>query len=305
MNNEPPPPAGAAFTLGPAIKALRPKQWSKNVLVLVALVFSFHFTSPDDWLKALIAFAVFCLLSSTGYLINDIRDRDADRLHPTKCQRPIASGALSVRAAWIETALMGTLSLTVAASLGWPFFLVACLYFATTMSYSFFFKHIVILDVMFLTTGFLWRAVAGAVAIDVDISPWFLLCTAFLALFLGFNKRRGELSLLDPEKAGGFRKNLSEYSPGMIRDFQAMTTSGTVISYALYTVSDWSPTPWLLITLPYVLYGIFRYIYLVDQKGGGSAPDETLVKDRPILVTVMLYSITVFVVLVLNLVGVV
>lgn len=262
------------FPIGPAVKALRPKQWTKNVLVFVALVFSFHFTSPGEWAKVVIGFAAFCLLSSTGYVINDIRDREADRLHPTKCKRPIASGALPVRAAWVLAVLTSLMGFVAAGSLGWAFLLVAALYMVTTMTYSLFFKHVVILDVMLITAGFLWRAVAGAVAIQVSISPWFLLCTAFLSLFLGFNKRRGELSTLVAGEAHKHRKNLAEYSPGMLQEFQAMTTSGTVISYALYTVSDYSPTPWLLITLPYVLYGIFRYIYLVEQKGEGGAPDR-------------------------------
>ena len=192
------------------------------------------------------------------------------------------------------------MALTFSAALGlaWvvspQFFVVSLLYFATTLSYSVYFKHIVILDVMFLAACYLWRPVAGAVAIGVAISPWLLLCTAFLALFLGFNKRRGEIMLL--EGIGGTRKSLDEYSPAMLSEFQAITTSGTIISYALYTVLG-SPTDWLLLTLPFVLFGIFRYIYLMDQKGEGAAPDETLLRDRPILVTCVLYLIVVVAVL--------
>lgn len=290
--------------VGPMVKALRPKQWTKNAFLFAALIFSFHFTSLGDWIKAITGFSAFCLLSSTGYILNDIRDRQADRNHPTKRHRPIASGALPLRLAWIQAAATGLLGMLVAASLGLPFLGVGLLYFATTMTYSLFFKNQVILDVMMITAGFLWRAVAGAVAIQVAISPWFLLCTAFLALFLGFNKRRGELLLVQNGQAANTRKNLAEYSPEMLRDFQAVTTSGTVISYALYTVSDYSPTPWLLITIPYVVYVVFRYIYLME-KGEGGAPDETLVKDRPIMITSLLYGITVVAVLVLNLIGVV
>ncbi len=283
--------------LGPMVKVLRPKQWTKNGFLFAALIFSFHFTNLGDWVMAITGFASFCLLSSTGYILNDIRDREADKRHPTKRFRPIASGSLPTKVAWSEAIISLIIGLAVAFTLGRVFVLISLLYLASTTSYSLYFKHVVILDVMMITAGFLWRAVAGAVAISVPISPWFLLCTAFLALFLGFSKRRGELSLLEKEQAMATRKNLSEYSSGMISDFQAMTTSGTVISYALYTVSDQSPTPWLLITLPYVLYVIFRYIYLVEHRLDRGAPDEILVRDRPILLTCLLYTATVLAVL--------
>tara|TARA_B110000037_G_scaffold221683_1_gene293460 strand:+ start:2799 stop:3314 length:516 start_codon:yes stop_codon:yes gene_type:complete len=165
------------------------------------------------------------------------------------------------------------------------------------MSYSMFFKHHVIIDVMMISVGFLWRAAAGAVVIDAPISEWLLLCTGFLALFLGFNKRRGELSLLEDE-AVNCRKNLGQYTTGLLDQYQGVTTSGTVISYALYTVLG-SPTPWLLLTLPHVLYGIFRYIYLVQVMGDGDAPDETLLKDVPILVTCLLYVVSVIAILII------
>jgi 4-hydroxybenzoate polyprenyltransferase len=280
---------GGADTALAALQALRPKQWVKNALLSAAPIFSMRFLDPAIWPKVLGATVCFCLLSSAGYLFNDARDVEADRKHPKKSRRPIAAGRLSVGAAHVEMVIVFALG----AALGWwvnpAFLVVALLYFATTMAYSLYFKHIVILDVMFLASGFVWRAAAGAVAIDVKISAWLLLCTAFLALFLGFNKRRGEIALLggnDP----GTRKSLSAYSPALVLEFQSITTSGAIISYALYTVTA-SPTPWLLLTLPYVLYGIFRYIYLV-QAGEGGAPDETLFKDRPLLVTCLLYAVT-------------
>jgi 4-hydroxybenzoate polyprenyltransferase len=279
-----------------AVAALRPKQWAKQVLLLPAIIFSDGFRDLDEWRVLAMAVLSFSLLSSTGYVFNDWRDIEADRKHPKKRFRPLASGELPERAA------LGVMALAFVAALGlaWlvspSFFVVSLLYFATTLSYSSYFKHFVILDVMFLAACYLWRAVAGAVAIDVAISPWLLLCTAFLALFLGFNKRRGEILLLEGQ--GGTRKSLDEYSPTMLSEFQAITTSGTIISYALYTVLG-SPTPWLLITLPFVLYGIFRYIYLLDQKGEGAAPDETLLRDRPILFTGVLYLATSVAVLVL------
>ena len=274
-----------------ALRALRPKQWTKNAFLLAALLFSFEFTNPEAILKTAWGIACFCLISSTGYIFNDLRDRDADALHPKKHKRPIASGALPVNAAWVEMAVIFTIGTAGAFLLSPGFGAVAMLYFVTTMSYTLHFKHQVILDIMFLAAGFIWRAIAGAVAIGVIISPWLLLCTGFLALFLGFNKRRGEIVLLGVEKAATTRKNLSEYSTSMLDEFQAITTSGTIISYALYTVQG-SPTPWLLITLPFVLYVIFRYIYLVQGRGEGDAPDETLLKDKPILLTALLYGLT-------------
>ena len=274
-----------------ALAALRPKQWAKNGLLFAALIFSSNFGNMADWMLCIGAFISFCLLSSTGYIFNDLRDAEADKLHPKKRFRPIAAGELSPAGAWVLMAVCLAGSLLVGGWVGVPFLITALAYFVTTLSYSSIFKHYVILDVMFLSACYLWRAVAGAVAISVPISPWLLLCTTFLALFLGFNKRRGEILLLEGKKASGTRKALDHYSPAMLQEFQAITTSGTIISYALYTVLG-SPTPWLLLTLPYVLYVIFRYIYLVDQKGEGAAPDETLLKDLPILLTAVMYVVT-------------
>ncbi len=280
-----------------ALALLRPKQWAKNVLLFAAIIFSNHFLDVAPWTKVGLAFAAFSLLSSTGYVFNDLRDAEADRAHPKKRTRPIASGEVSPSAAWGLMALTFGGAMALSWMVGVPFLVVALLYFATTISYSTWLKHHVILDVMFLAACYLWRAVAGAVAIDVRVSPWLLLCTAFLALFLGFNKRRGEIVLLEGQK--GTRKALDAYSPVMLQEFQAITTSGTILSYALYTVLG-SPTPWLLLTLPYVLFGIFRYIYLVDRFKEGHAPDETLLRDRPILVSGLLYAITAIAVMLLS-----
>lgn len=273
-----------------ALAALRPKQWTKNGLLFAALVFSGEFFQPDAWEKGIAAFLAFCLLSSTGYVYNDLRDAEADRNHPKKRFRPIAAGELTPGGAWALMAVCVAVAVVIAWWVGPPFLLCALLYFATTLSYSTIFKHYVILDVMFLAACYIWRAVAGAVAVGVRISPWLLICTAFLALFLGFNKRRGEIMLLEGRSAGT-RKSLQQYSPAMLQEFQAITTSGTISSYALYTVLG-TGNPWLPLTLPFVLFGIFRYIYLIDQKGEGAAPDETLLRDRPIQVAIVLYLIT-------------
>lgn len=279
-----------------ALVALRPKQWTKNGLLFAALIFSAHFTDLQSLTRAGLAFVVFCLLSSTGYVYNDYRDVEADRKHPKKRLRPQAAGEVGPTAAWVIMGVAATGAFGLAWLLGPAFVLVALAYFVTTLSYSLYFKHHVIMDVMVLASAYIWRAAAGAIAIDVRISPWLLVCTAFGALFIGFNKRRGEILLLDG-KVGGTRKALAHYSPAMLQEFQAITTSGTIISYALYTVQ--SPNPWLGLTLPYVLYAVFRYIYLIDQKGEGAAPDETLLRDRPIQVTALLFLVTAAVVMLL------
>jgi len=282
-----------------AFKALRSRQWTKNALLFAALVFSFEFRNPDAIIRCIAGFFCFSLVSSCGYLFNDLRDRDADALHPRKRHRPIASGALSPRSAWILLIAIGAAGTGGAWLLDPGFAVITLLYLATTLFYSFFLKHHVILDVMGIAAGFLWRAAAGAVIIDVHISEWLLLCTAFLALFLGFNKRRGELDSLQGD-AAAHRKNLGEYTHEMLNQCQAVTTSGTVISYALYTVLA-SPLkgPWLLLTLPHVLYGIFRYTYLVQVRGGGESPEEILLKDVGIRATCVLYVLTAVAVLLL------
>jgi 4-hydroxybenzoate polyprenyltransferase len=288
VSNSAVPKRGPASLIKAAIKQLRPKQWTKNSFLFAALVFSGEFLSMDSTFRALIAFAAFCMMSSTGYVLNDYLDREADRNHPKKKFRPIASGALPVSLALVELVAIAILGVALALWLSPSFLAITLLYLATTLSYSFYFKHVVILDVMFLASGFVWRAVAGAIAIDVKISVWLFLCTAFLALFLGFNKRRAELIQLGANQ--GTRKNLQEYSASMIEQIQSIVTANAVLSYALYTVLG--ANPWMTLTLPYVLYGIFRYIYLIEQKGEGGAPDETLLRDLPLIMTVLLYTAT-------------
>lgn len=271
-----------------AFQQLRPKQWTKNVFLFPAIVFAREFMNPAAIGEVLLGFVSFSLLASSGYVLNDYLDREADRKHPKKRFRPIASGALPVPVALAEMAgaLLGGLAL--AWLLGVPFFVSAVCYLVTTLSYSFYFKHIVILDVMFLALCYVWRVVGGAAAIQVKVSAWLFLCTAFVALFFGFNKRRAELVKLG-DKAGT-RKNLVEYNSRMLEEFQSIVTGNTVLCYALYAVLG--PTPWMSLTIPFVLYAIFRYIYLVEQRGEGGAPDETLLQDAPILVSCLLYAVT-------------
>jgi len=306
-----------------AIQALRMKQWIKNLLVFAALIFAFKFRDMALVSQAILGFLSFCCLSSAGYLFNDARDREADSHHPKKRFRPIAAGRLPVGVAYVEMALIFLLGIGLAyfvdvrngidlaywTELGGAesgankvsFLVVALLYFATTMSYTFYFKHHVILDVMFISAGFLWRASAGAVAIDVKLSPWLLVCTAFLTLFIGFNKRRSELAV-KADTGNATRKNLMHYTPELLTEFQAITTSGTIISYALYTVLGMrvehpETGSWMLLTLPHVLYGIFRYIFLVNNMGEGEEPAETLIKDKPLLITCLSYGVLVVAIL--------
>jgi len=282
--------------LAAAVKQLRPKQWAKNVFLFAAIVFSGRFVDPLAVVQVCIGFFSFSMLASSGYILNDYLDREADRKHPKKKYRPIASGALPVPAALVL--LLGCLVTGTAAALylSPTFLVIALVYLATTLSYSFYFKHKVILDVMFLASGFVWRAIAGAVAIEVHVSVWLFLCTAFISLFLGFGKRRAELLQIGAE--GGTRKNLAEYSGKMLDQYLSIVTGSTVLCYALYTVMG--PTPWMTLTIPCVLYGIFRYIYLVERFGEGGAPDETLLGDVPIIATGVLYVIIVVAVLTMH-----
>ncbi len=279
--------------LGAAVRQLRPKQWAKNVFLFPALIFSGEFQDPVKVGYAIAGFVAFSLLASAGYVFNDYLDREADRKHPKKKHRPIASGDLPLWAAWVLllSCLFGGGALAWWVSPG--FFVVAAIYLTTTLSYSFYFKHIVILDVLFLSSGFLWRVIAGAKAIDVEVSSWLFLCTVFVALFFGFNKRRGELVKMGGD--AGTRKNLAEYTPQMLEQFQAIVTSSMIITYILYAVQG--GTRWFVLTIPFVLYGVFRYIYLIERHGEGGAPDETLFEDAPILLAGVGYAATVVFVL--------
>lgn len=286
-----------ATILVAALKQLRPKQWFKNVVfVSPALLFSGRFIEPGPILLAIVAIATFSMFASAGYILNDYVDREADRKHPKKRLRPIASGALPEWAAFVLLAACLLSGVLLGLSLSPEFLFIAVVYLATTLSYSFWFKHVVILDVLFLASGFVWRVIGGAIAIAVAVSPWLFLCTVFIALFFGFNKRRAEL--LHVGAHSGTRRNLAEYSPQMLEQFQAIVTSATIITYLLYTVMG--PTGWMTLTIPMVLYGIFRYIYLIDRHGEGGAPDETLLRDRPMLATGAMYLLTAVGVLLAN-----
>ena len=280
-----------------AIKALRPRQWTKNGIVPVALVFAEQFHDPRLIGLTAGAFACMCMLSSAGYVFNDLRDVENDRTHPKKRHRPIASGALPTSAAWAMIAVLLVLGLGGAFWIGRDFAIAAGAYMVSTTAYTLWVKHVVLLDIMFIAGLFILRAVAGAEAIDVPISPWFLITTMFLALFLGFSKRRGELRLLE-SGATRFRKILGEYSPELLDQLTSVTAAGAILSYAMYTFEA-ARTQWLMATVPLVVYGIFRYFYLVHKRAQGDAPDATLLKDPGMWATVLLYAVMVVVILVL------
>ena len=277
------------------LAALRPKQWTKNLLLFAGLLFTLDQKhSPHDFQIAALGFLLFCGLSSVVYLVNDIVDREADRLHHKKSRRPIASGELSVPAAMVGAALLGVISLVLCFVLGQAFGLIAGLYFSLTALYSFRFKHVVIVDVLTLAAGFVLRAMAGAILIGVTISPWLILCTLMLALFLGLSKRRAELLAAEQSEGGTTRRILSEYSAGLLDQMIVIVTSGCLMSYALYTIE--SPAAgrhkFLMLTIPFVIYGIFRYLYLMHRRQGGESPDAVLLEDRPLLVNVLLWGLT-------------
>jgi 4-hydroxybenzoate polyprenyltransferase len=280
--------------------SLRPAQWSKNLIVFAGLLFGMRLLEISAVLAAVAAFFVFCALSGVVYLVNDIVDRDSDRLHPLKSKRPIASGAVPVPVAIGAAAAIGAVALGGAYLIAPTFALVGAVYLALQILYSFAFKHMVILDVLTIAIGFVLRAAGGALAVRVEISHWLLVCTILLALFMALAKRRHEIVLL----AGGamnHRPILGEYSAYLLDQMIGVVTASTLISYIFYTISPETQakfgTAWLGLTIPFPLYGIFRYLYLVHQREGGGSPADLLLSDRPLLACVALWALTVAVII--------
>jgi len=284
-------PAGAVAARGSVaaqlLRSLRPRQWTKNLFVFAGLIFGDKLTDLHSAGIALAAFGVFCLLSSTVYLINDVRDREADRLHPVKSRRPIASGALPVGVANVAAVVIAAMALAGALAISRDFFFIAALYLILLGAYSFSLKHVVILDVLTLASGFVLRAAGGAIAVQVEFSHWLLLLMMLGALFLALSKRRAELVSL-AANAGAHRRALDEYSPYLLDQMISVVTSSALLAYAFYTTDQETVakfgTDRLLWTIPFPLYGIFRYLYLVHQREGGGDPSEMLVTDGPLLV---------------------
>jgi 4-hydroxybenzoate polyprenyltransferase len=278
------------------LEAMRPRQWTKNLFVFAGVIFGHRLTDPWALGTSIAAFLVFCVLSSGVYLINDLVDAERDRQHPTKRDRPIASGRLAPGVA--RTAAIGLLlvSLAWAWAITWPFAVLALIYVLLNLAYTLRLKHIVILDVLCIAIFFVLRAAAGAAAIDVTISHWLLICTILIALFIALSKRRHELVLLSND-AGSHRASLMEYSPYLLDQMIAVVTASTLMAYILYTVDARTVHEFgsdrLSYTIPFVIFGIFRYLYLVHQKGEGGNPDRIIVSDRQFLVNLLLWGMTV------------
>lgn len=274
---------------------LRPVQWLKNLFLFAGLIFSFSFIRLEPILQSIFGFIIFCLASSSIYILNDVIDREIDRSHPQKRKRPIASGQLNIGLAVFVSIVLALVSLILSLFLNRYFFYTCLGYILLMTLYSLVLKNIIILDVIIVSFGFILRAVAGAVAINVEISPWLLLTTFLLALFLGLCKRRYELALLG-DNARIHRDTLLYYSPYLLDQMIAVATASTVVTYAFYTLARETylkfGTRFLGFTIPFVIYGIFRYLYLVHSKEGGGSPERTLLTDRPLLIDILLWGIS-------------
>jgi 4-hydroxybenzoate polyprenyltransferase len=267
-----------------AFVALRPRQWLKNLLVFAGLVFAAKLGDAGRWLEAVAAFAAYCAISSAAYLVNDLRDREDDRLHPVKRARPIARGELSPRAAVALAAGLAAVALALAGVLGLVSVAFLLAFAALQAAYTLSLKHVVLLDVLVIGSLFVIRAAAGAAAVDVRISPWLLLCTALLALFLALAKRRGELVLVGAQRTPG-RPVLEGYSLELVDQLLAIVASSTVIAYSVYTLTA-RDSKALLATVPFVIFGVFRYLLLVHREDIGEEPEQVLLNDVPIILAV-------------------
>ncbi|MEY4931994.1 MAG: hypothetical protein RLZZ403_314 [Pseudomonadota bacterium] len=282
------------------IISLRPDQWTKNLLVFAALIFAVKLLDPAALANASAAFLIFCALSGAVYLVNDVSDREADALHPVKRMRPIASGALSPAAALGWAAALSVVALAAAYWLQPMFAVSASAYLALFVLYTRWLKHIVILDVMSIAIGFVLRAEAGGLVIGVPVSDWLLVCTILGALFLGLAKRRHEITMLG-DGAKGHRRILEEYDPYLLDQMIAIVAAATLVVYVVYCASPETAerfsTQLLVLTTPFPIYGIFRYLYLVHRKHGGGSPSDMLLRDRPLLSCVALWGIAVILII--------
>jgi len=277
------------------VVSLRPKQWIKNGFIFAALLFSKRFLDLPSAVLAARAFVAFCLVTSAGYLLNDLVDIREDRTHPIKSKRPLAAGLLDKGTAGVTAGVLLAAGLALAASVNGFFLLAVLAYAALQILYTLRLKHVVILDIFAVAAGFMIRVVAGGLAIRVAISDWLIVCTALLSLFLAMGKRRHELVTLD-ERAATHRPILREYSTPLLDQMISVVTSSTLVAYCLYTISDATAAKFgtrdLVLTIPFVLYGIFRYLYLIHKKGSGGSPEELIIGDLPLLASVFLWMLT-------------
>jgi 4-hydroxybenzoate polyprenyltransferase len=290
------PDAPRGSTFGLILASLRPEQWTKNLLVFAGLLFGGRLLEPIAVAEAAAAFVVFCGLSGAVYLINDVADLASDQRHPLKRSRPIAAGRLAAPTAMLAAAALGGAAIAGSLLIRPAFAVAAAAFFLLLILYSAGLKHVVIIDVLTIAGGFVLRAVAGAIAVDVPISDWLIVCTTLLALFLALSKRRHEILLLG-DGAMDHRRILDEYSPYLLDQMIAVVTASTLVAYSIYATSAETAerlgTTRLGLTIPFVLYGIFRYLYLVHQKGSGGNPAAMLVSDRPLLACVALWTLSV------------
>jgi len=275
------------------IRTMRPKQWYKNILLFVGIVFSMNFQETGLWLKVSLAFLIFCMLSGGQYLINDVIDYDKDRVHPRKKERPIASGRLNRTAAIMIAVLLIAVSLTGAYFINLKFLLIAAFYLILTLSYSLLLKEFLFIDILVIAIGFVLRAIAGCWAINVKISEWLILCTLLLAIFLALAKRRNEITILG-EGGRKHRTSLKHYSLGLLDQLLSITVGSLILSYSLYTFMIGNE--YMMITIPLAVYGLFRYLYLVREKDFGGEP-ELLFKDVGLIISLAIWGMLVILVL--------
>ncbi len=280
------------------LKTMRPKQWTKNVFVLAAVVFDRQLLNSQSILRSLAGFALFCLLSSSVYILNDVFDVEADRKHPQKRNRPVASGALPIPLAIGAAVTIAALTLIAAFILSSGFGWISLAYFVINLAYSNWLKHVPLLDVLIVAAGFVLRVAAGVTLIVVErFSPWLYVVTTLFALYIGFGKRRAELTLL-AENANNHRRVLDGYSIPFLDQLITVVSGTTIVAYSLYTFSapNLPANHSMMLTIPFVLYGIFRYLYLIQIKESGGAPEEILLSDRPLQVAILLWGLTILVI---------
>ncbi len=277
------------------IRCLRIRQWTKNILIFAALIFSNNANNLEYVLTCLYAFLIFSFGAGAVYIFNDIHDIKSDRKHPLKRFRPIAAGDLSIKAGWLYLTVLSTGSLAAAFLLHVNFGYVMLTYFLLQVLYTVYLKKMLIVDVFAISSGFPLRVIAGAVVIDVIFSEWILVCTFLLALFLALSKRRNELTIL-PDNAAAHRNVLSKYSTYLLDQMIGVVASATLVAYIIFTLSETTIAKFgnMVLTVPFVLYGIFRYLYLVHIKGKGGQPEEILLTDFPLQIDIVLYGIVVF-----------
>ena len=275
------------------IISMRPKQWYKNLILFVGIVFSHNLFSFSMWFAVISAFTIFCMLSGGNYVINDVLDIERDKKHPTKRKRPIASGKVKKSYAILFASILIILALSGSYLINSPFFVVSIVFFLLHNAYTLFLKHIILVDVLIISTNFVIRAIAGCVAISVLISPWLIICAFLLALFLALGKRRHELVLLG-EEAKTHRKILQDYSTEMLEQMICITSGALIISYSLYTFL--ADNIYMMLTIPFAVYGLFRYLFLVHAKNFGGET-EMIFKDKGMLLSMILWAALVVLIL--------